>query len=232
MQNKGVSIMKVFYSFLLVFFIGFMVVSGANALNFDFEKADQLTKWQDLAGKMEIKEGFLCATSAAGGPLVSIIKDWKEEWSDYTITVKSQGLVADADWGISFRVKDIQNHYSFQFCNAAMKFVTYVANTRTEVWSVAQAEQLNQWQDFKVDVKGNTFILSWNGKEVQKVTHDALKTGSVGTFNWINSGTAMGNLGGVAFDDFTVDGKGIPLSSNLAVESKGKLAVTWAGLKR
>jgi hypothetical protein len=203
----------------------------SQAMNFDFSKADQINQWKDLAGTMAIADGLLCSMKDAGGPLVSMVKDWKNEWADYTITVKAQGLVADADWGISFRVKDIANFYSWQFCNGNLMFVTYVGGARTEAWKVAQAEVLNTWQDYKVVVKGNKFDLYFGGKLSQSVTHDALKTGSVGTFVWINGGTKLGNHGGVAFDDFSVDGTGIP-GALTAVELSGKLAVTWAEIKK
>jgi len=203
----------------------------SQAMNFDFEKADQINQWADLAGTMAIVDGLLCSVNAADGPLVSIVKDWNDGWSDYTITVKAQGLVADADWGISFRVQDIANFYSWQFCNGNLMFLTYVGGARTEAFTQPQAEVLNEWQDYKVVVKGNTFDLYFNGNLIKTVTHDALKTGSVGTFVWINGGTALGNHGGVAFNDLNIDGKGIP-GSLAAVELSGKLAVTWAGLKR
>lgn len=206
------------------------VCGASQALEYDFEKADQLSDWKDLAGKSEIRDGLLCSVSAVGGPLVCVIDDWKDEWSDYTITVKAMGLNSDADWGIAFRVQDIGNHYSWQYCNSCLMFVTYIGGSRSEVCEVAQGEVLNQWQDFEVDVKGNTFDLYWNGKLIKTVEHDALETGKVGVFVWINSGQAVGDLGGVAFDDFTVNGKGIPTTLK-AVEPKGKLAVTWAIIK-
>jgi len=202
----------------------------SQALLFDFEKADQINQWQDLAGKMAIKDGLFCSMNAADGPLVCMIKDWKDEWTDYTITVKAQGSVADADWGIAFRVQNISNHYSWQFCNGSLEFVAYVGG-RTETAIQGQAEVLNEWQDYKVVVKGNTFDLYFNDKLIKTFKHDALDTGSVGIFNWINGGSAVGAHGGVAFDDFEVEGKGIP-ATNLAVEPKYKLAVTWAGIKK
>jgi len=202
----------------------------SQALLFDFEKADQINQWQDLAGKMAIVDGLFCSMNAAGGPLVTMIKDWKDEWTDYTITVKAQGLIGDADWGVAFRVKDISNHYSWQFCNGSLMFIAYVGG-RTETAIQGQAEKLEEWQDYKVVVKGNTFDLYFNGDLIKTVKHDALDTGSVGIFNWINGGLVVGEHGGVAFDDFEVEGKGIP-ATNSAVESKNKLAVTWAGLKK
>lgn len=222
--------MKKLCYFLTVLFIFQIAIIGAWALTFDFENDDQIDSWQDLAGKMEIRDGFLCSVNAAGGPLVSMITDWKDEWSDYNIKVKAQGLIADGDWGIAFRVKDISNHYSWQFCNGSMMFVTYVGGSRTEAWTVGQAEVLNEWQDYEVNVEGNTFELYFNGKLMNTVKHDSLKTGSVGIFTWINAGLVLGDLGGAAYDDFIVEGKGIPTSKS--VESRHKLTTTWANMKR
>jgi len=207
-----------------------LLYNTSQAMNFDFAKADQINQWKDLAGTMAIKDGLLCSVKDAGGPLVSMVKDWKDEWSDYTITVKAQGLVADADWGISFRIKDIANFYSWQFCNGSLQFITYVGGARTEAWKVVQAEVLNQTQDYKVDVKGSAFDLYLNGKLIQSVKHDALKTGSVGTFVWINGGTALGNHGGVSFDDFNVDGKGIP-GALTPVTPQAHISTTWGDIK-
>jgi hypothetical protein len=212
-----------------VVFLALIIYNTSPALTFDFEKADQIKQWQDLAGTMEIRDGLFCSVNAAGGPLVSIIKEWNDEWQEYTLTVKAEGLIGDADWGLAFRVKDATNHYSWQFCNGNLMFVVYVGG-RTETAVVAQAEKLNEWQDFKVDVKGNSFDCYFNGALIKTIKHDALKTGSVGTFNWINGGLVVGKQGGVAFDDFTVEGKGIP--SSTAVDPQSKLAVTWAELKK
>lgn len=205
--------------------------STLQALTFDFEKSDQIKSWQDLSGKTEIREGLLCSVNAAGGPLITALKDWNDEWTDYTITVKAQGLIGDGDWGIAFRIQDAQNHYSWQFCNGSMMFVAYVGGGRTETAIVGQAEVLNEWQDYKVDVKGDSFDLYFNDKLIKTMKHDALDKGSVGLFTWINAGLQVGDLGGAAYDDFTVNGKGIP-SDKIAVEPGGKLVMTWAGLKR
>jgi len=187
-------------------------------------------KWTDLAGTLEIRDGMMCSVSAADGPLVSFIADWEDDWSDYNIKVKAQGLVADADWGIAFRVQDAQNHYSWQFCNGSLMFISYVGGARTENAVKGQGEVLNEWQDFEVNVEGDTFDLYWNGDLIKTVSHNALEAGKVGLFNWINGGTALGENGGITFDDFIVEGEGIP--GKLAVDSRGKLASTWAGIKK
>ena len=216
--------------FILVISALMYLANISQALTFDFENADQEDEWTDLAGTLEIRDGMMCSVSAADGPLVSFIADWEDDWSDYNIKVKAQGLVADADWGIAFRVQDIQNHYSWQFCNGNLMFISYVANARTEAFTVVQAEVLNEWQDYRVDVKGNKFDLYFGGELIQSVTDDALETGSVGTFVWINGGTTLGDHGGVAFDNLNIDGEGIP-GSLTAVTPEARLSTTWGELK-
>ncbi len=200
----------------------------AQALLYDFEDPKQQDEWEVLRGDTQIVDGLLCEMATADSPAISVIKDWNEEWKDYTITVKAQGSVGDADWGIAFRVQDISNYYKWEFCNALLRFVTEIGGARTAVFTTAQPEVLEEWQDFKVVVEGDTFELYWNGDLIHTATHDAFETGRVGVASWINAGLAVGEHGGTAYDDFTVDGPGIPA---LSVEPKDKLAVTWAGIK-
>jgi hypothetical protein len=164
----------------------------------------------------------------AGAPLISVIKDWNEEWADYTITVKAQGLIGDADWGIAFRVQDVTNYYKWEYCNSLLRFVTEIGGARTIVFTTAQPEVLEEWQDFKVVVEGDTFELYWNGDLIETVTHDVFKTGKVGVASWVNAGLVVGEHGGVAYDDFNVEGEGIP---GMSVEPEDKLVTTWAKLK-
>ena len=198
-----------------------------HSLTYDFEKDNQMNDWESLSGTWKVKDGALRETADAGGPLVVVTG--KADWTDYTITAKIQGLLADADWGIAFRVQDASNHYSWQFCNSNLMLVTYIGGARTEAFKQAQGEVLNQWQDFKIEVKGNTFDLYWEGKKITTFKHDALKSGQIGIFGWINSGLQVGADGGVVADDFTAEGPGIP--RDLAVSRKQKLTATWGTIK-
>jgi len=123
----------------------------AQALTYDFENINQKGDWEDLRGKTEIIDGMLCQMETAGLPLISVIKDWKDKWTDYTIKVKAQGLVADADWGIVFRVQDVSNYYKWEFCNNLLRFVSEIGGTRTAIFTIPQPEVLNEWQDFEVE---------------------------------------------------------------------------------
>jgi len=206
-----------------------LLCATAQALVYDFEDAGQKDEWEVLRGETEIVDGLLCEMGTGGSPLISVIKDWNDEWKDYTITVKAQGSVADADWGIVFRVQDVSNYYKWEFCNALLRFVAEIGGVRTAVFTTPQPEVLEEWQDFKAVVEGNTFELYWKGDLIQTATHDAFETGRIGVASWINEGLTIGEHGGAAFDDFSVDGLGIPVFS---VEPEGKLATTWAGIKR
>ena len=108
-------------SICLIFTFSFSV--NLQALNYDFEKDAQMKDWTSLRGTWEVKDGALRETADAGGPLVVVMG--KEDWTDYTITATIQGLIGDADWGIAFRVQDVNNHYSWQFCNGNLMLVTY-----------------------------------------------------------------------------------------------------------
>jgi hypothetical protein len=197
------------------------------ALTYDFEKAEQGKDWTVLSGTWEVKDGAYRETKDAGGPLVSVVGE--DKWADYTITVKGQGLIGDADWGIAFRVKDASNHYSWQYVNSNLMFVSYINGGRTENFQQPQGEILNEWQEFKVVAKGNTFDLYWKEKKITTFKHDTLKSGKIGVFGWVNSGLVLGKGGGVAFDDFNAEGPGIP--SSAAVQPAQKLPITWGGIK-
>jgi hypothetical protein len=230
-KAKGKIIMRMLRIFSLYGAIALSVMlscATVQALTYDFEDAKQKDEWEDLRGETEIVDGLLCEMETADLPLISVIKDWEEGWTDYTISVKAQGSVGDADWGIVFRVQDVSNYYKWEFCNSLLRFVTEIGGARTAVFTTPQPEVLEEWQDFKVVVEGDTFELYWNGDLIQTVTHDAFKTGKVGVASWINAGLTVGEHGGAAYDDFDVEGPGIPAMS---VEPEDKLATTWAGLK-
>ena len=221
-------ILQIFASYCTVALSVMLLCATAQALIYDFEDAKQKDEWEDLRGETKIVDGLLCEMETAGLPLISVVKDWKEEWTDYTISVKAQGSIADADWGIVFRVQDVSNYYKWEFCNSLLRFVTEIGGARTAVFTTPQPEVLEEWQDFRVVVEGNTFELYWNGDLIETVTHDAFKTGQVGVASWINAGLVVGEHGGAAYDDFTVEGPGIP---SLSGEPGGKLATSWGRIR-
>lgn len=171
-------------------------------LFFDFEEAAQDEQWTDLSGDWGIQDGLFYEFADADGPLVAVTGD--PNVTDYTLTVEAQGLVADADWGLAFRVQDIDNHYSWQFQNANLVFVRYFEGASNTLFSVEQEEVLNEWQEFRVDVRGDTFDCYFDGELITSVTDNTLAWGQVGLIGWINAGSPVQeNIGGIVFDNFS-----------------------------
>jgi len=195
-------------------FCGF---SFAGTLTEDFNDGD-MDGWTILSGTWAVTDKELHQTQA-GGPMVIV---WEEpgELTDFTLTVRAMGLVTNADWGLAFRVADINNHYSWQFVNGHLAFVSYVNNGRTENWTWNTAETLNEWQEFTVVAEGNSFELWWKGEKKHTFQHDALTTGKVGLFGWETS---------EKFDDVSVTAEGI--GGGRAVSKSGKLTTTWSSIK-
>jgi len=218
--------MKTIICALLSLIFILALLQSLEALTYDFEDAEQEKDWEALRGVWEIKDGEFRETGDADAPLVAVVGE--PDWTDYTISVRAKGLVGDADWGIAFRVQDINNHYSWQYVNSGLMFVAYVGGSRSESNLQGQAEILDEWQDFQVVVEGNNFDLYWNGDLISTFKHDALEEGYIGLFGWVNAGTAPPG-GGIAFDDFNAEGPGIPTS--FAVEAHGKLTTTWGGIR-
>jgi len=200
--------------FILMFGCALLASAGTITDNFNDGKIDD---WTIFSGVWSAKDGVIHQTEM-GGPKV-IVWNTPGELKDFTISVKAMGLSADADWGLVFRAKDVNNHYSWQYVNGGLMFVAYVGGARTENNLQAQGAILNEWQDFKVVASGNSYTLSWKGNEIKTIENAALTGGKVGFFTWDV----------VDFDDFVVTSDSI--SSTTAVSSKGRLSITWGELK-
>lgn len=175
---------------------------GDEIFSFDFENAAQVDEWEDLAGFWDIEGGQFIEFLDAGGPLVTLTGD--ADLADVAISVQGMGLVGDADWGIVFRATDLSNFYSWQFVNGTLSLILYNAGARSTLFDMAFAEELNVWQDFLVIVQGNVIHLYFNGEIIAIVEDDSHAAGQVGLFGWVNAGSAVGDTGGIAFDNFVV----------------------------
>lgn len=174
-------------------------------IQFDFADASQDSEWEDLAGDWGTQDGLFYEFDDADGPLVTVTGD--PNITDYTITVKAMGLVSGADWGITFRVQNIDNHYSWQFVNGALEFIRYFKGSRTTLFTEALAETLNEWQTFRVEVNKNDFAFYWNDTLKTTATDTNLTWGRIGLFGWVNAGSPVADtIGGIVFDDFSATG--------------------------
>lgn len=180
----------------------FQVAVGDELFKFDFENPNQFDEWEMLAGFWDIFEGRYIEFDDAGGPLVTVTGD--PGLTDVSITVEAQGLVGDADWGIAFRVTDIGNHYSWQFVNGGLDLILYNGGARSTLYHEDYPEVLNVWQKFQVIVLGNVIHLLFNDEIKAVIQDDTHAAGQVGLFGWVNSGSDVGDTGGIVFDNFVV----------------------------
>ncbi|MBC8461640.1 MAG: DUF1080 domain-containing protein [Deltaproteobacteria bacterium] len=198
-------------AFALMLGSTFFASAGTITNNF----GDGIDDWTVFSGVWTVQDGVL-HQDEMGGPKV-IVWDAPGELTDFTISVKARALTADADWGLAFHATDAQNHYSWQWVNGHLAFVSYVANSRSEDWTQDQPMEMNTWQEFTVIAEGASYTLYWKGDEITTFEHDALTTGKVGFFTWDQ----------VDFDDFAVTAAEV----GTAVSLKGKLTTTWGSIK-
>ena len=199
--------------FILMIGCLFSASAGTITDNFNDGKIDD---WKVFSGVWTAKDGVIHQTEM-GGPKV-IVWNTPGELKDFTISVKAMGLSADADWGLAFRANDVNNHYSWQYVNGGLMFVSYVGGARVETNLQAQGAVVNKWQEFKVVSKGASYDLYWEGNLIKNFENKSLTTGLVGLFVW--------DL--VDFDDFTVTADTI---KGLAVSPSGNLATAWGSIK-
>ena len=187
--------------------------ASAGTITIDFDKG--IDDWTVFSGIWTVEDGVL-HQDEMGGPKV-IVWDIPGELTDFTITVKARALTGDADWGLAFHAIDAQNHYSWQWVNGHLAFVSYVNGARSEDWTQDKPMEMNTWQDFKVVADGTSYELHWKGDNITTFEHKALTDGKVGLFTWDK----------IDFDDFTVTAEEI----STAVSIKSKLTTTWGSIK-
>jgi len=193
--------------------------------SWDFESAAQLNQWKAPNGKWAIEGGVLKVTSEDAAQRI-IAGD--PSWTDYTVETRMR--IDKGNWaGVVFRAKS-----DFEFYVAYLN----VPDNKSELWK-HQAGALDkraainsnnpakdvkiangQWFDLKVDVKGDTFTFFIDGKQQWQLKDGDYKAGAVGVFSWQTL---------ASWESVKVTGPGI--SPPTAVDPKGKLASTWAGLK-
>lgn len=171
--------------------------------------------WTVFSGNWEVTDGFL-HQSEFGGPKV-IVWEAPGELENFTITVEARQLSTDADWGLAFRASDVNNHYSWQWVNGHLAFVTYVGGARAEAWTQNEPQEQDVWQEYKVVADGDTYDLYWKGDMIHTFEHDALDDGFIGFFVWDE----------VDFDNLVVEADEIAS----AVSPQVKLAITWGRIK-
>jgi hypothetical protein len=137
----------------------------------------------------------LCQTGQADYPAISLAAG---PYADLTLLAQFKPISGKEDQagGLIFRVQDKDNYYIARG-NALednVIFFTYVSARRSQLKG-ASAKVLNGvWHELRVDVRGNTFVASLDGKQVVDIMDDRYKTGGIGLWTKSDSVTCFDNV--------------------------------------
>ncbi len=194
----------------LVAATGFVVVAGAETVNFDQAQVGQPpsgwtatqtgtghAQWAVVADDTApSKPNVLKQSGQATYPVC--LKD-DANLQDGFVEVKFQALSGKEDQaaGVVWRAKDANNYYIAR-ANALENNVTiyYTINgRRTEKKRTSAKVPANKWHALRVDFQGSHFIVSYNGQKAIEWDDDTFKeAGKVGL--WTKADSV------IAFDDF------------------------------
>ncbi len=202
----------------------------------DFENAAASESiWEIVTGDWQVADGVFHQLAQGDAWLVAMVAPdkWDSNWTEYTVEVSGTQLEdGDHPLQILFRVQEpvpqtwadrnaaethmyrwIINGWTNTLCRPYI----YNEGTATMLAEQPLTLEIGTFYHFKLEVTEKGFRGYVNGEEKFDVEHAEWTDGRVG----LQSFSGMAD-----FDDFIVYGP-----SGTAVEPRGKLAVTWAGIK-
>ncbi len=221
---------QIFVIITVFFMLNLIPFSSSQALFFDFEDEAQLDEWEILSGSWLIEKDKITNSNVLScqGADDLVIVIGVEDLTDYTIELEASGLTDDI--GIAFRLQDLSTYYGFLLSpnlNLSEWFLkkggAYDENLGKKGTNLGIPT--NEWHKYKLVVEGMEARIYVDGEE----PFDALK---------IDKGFEKGRLGVrhwgdySHYDNISISGPGIPLSSGEAVNPADKLANVWGAVKR
>ncbi len=194
------------------------------ALLYDFEDAGQMDDWEVTDGQGEM-EGGAFVLQADGGEGKAFTGNI--DWTDYTITCKATMVGGNNNYGVIYRYQDNVNYYmnSIKFVDQQATWAARISGNYLQGQAGMRlpfASEMNKQYELKIEVEGNQFRFYVDGEMVQEFSNDEFGKGAVGLR--VYSSQAV-------FDDFEVNGPGIPKSGGASVKPEWKLAIAWGDLK-
>jgi len=202
----------------LVFFSG-----SAWALLYDFEDDGQADDWEVLDGEAKIEDGMYILNNTTSSSGIAVIGDMT--WTDCTIKCKAMLMEGSADniglvWRTGannlFYVISIRMDQRTGYCGCVNGVWM---NGGSPIIPMPFVTEVDQEYELELIVEGNKFQFFIDGEDMGEWEDDQLETGRIGLRVW----SAI-----MAVDEFEINGPGIPRT---AVDSQGKLAATWAGIR-
>jgi len=221
--------------------IAFLVFSASFvwALTFDFSDKKQLERWEIVweqnQATWEIKDGVLEVESPGTRWDFLVLKD--VEFTDGVIEFKLKWLSGTyCEFGVAYRLQlddDKLPHYNVHLSTVepALRWGRVDASEDGGQWATVARPPVkgwgktpvDKWFSVKIEVKDDNHKVYAEGELVHEEKGDnTYKKGAVALMGY--SGMAEKAI----FDDFSVEGPGIPPS---AVQPTGKLPLTWGVIK-
>ena len=201
---------------ILIFLLMLFSAIPSFALFFNFDNNKKPQEWKEEGGKWKVEGGTYIGEELNAVEGVTLIGE--ADWTDLTFEATIRN--AKGNWmALVVRWNDVNNHYGL-WVNLGNSTAEWWVKTGAYVQQGSGAIRLNKEEyKLKIVAKGGTFEGYYNDKLIVTMKHGVHKQGRVGLLVW---------QGSSGFDDISITGLGIP---GLVVNSKGKLASTWARIK-
>lgn len=187
--------------------------------------------WKVIDGELECSRMTEISTDLATG---------ENFWTDYTIKcdVKLLQDYGPGDFALIVRVTSANNGYGFLLGDWVGKPSVYVQqwpNLNMKVTKPFDSLELDTWYHLKLEVEGSSFTFWINDEMILEYQDAKYSTGMVG-FGVANYA--------IRCDNVVITGPDVPdvvpptweepeeEPQNEPVETRGKLATTWGGIKR
>ena len=137
----------------------------------------------------------LCQTGNAEFPAIGLDS---KPYSDLTLVTRFKPISGKEDeaGGLIFRVQDKDNYYILR-ANALENnviFFTYVSTRRSQLKGADAKVMPNTWHELRVEVRGNGFVGSLDGKQVVDSTDSRYTAGGIGLWTKSDSVTCFDDV--------------------------------------
>ena len=216
---------------LFVMCISIYFASSATAEEQLWTFDNNATDWIPANGTWEVEEGVYKQTTRWGEAQKALVDGM--EWTDHTLEAKVR--VDDGHWGgIVFRAQNEFEYYVYLICPKENKSELWRHRRSTAFKDGFEARDeiehdiepigltiiRNEWYMLRVVVEGSRFAVAINGIEQGVFFDNTYSVGKVGVWTWDTQ---------ASFDDVSVKGDTASLTE---IKPQGKLAMSWAALKR
>jgi len=215
---------KISVLFLVSIVLSTFFICSAWSLFYDFEDAAQADDWKIFDGEGMIEDGRYVLKNTDSSSGIAAIGSM--DWTDCTIKCKAMMPEGSADnmgfvWRLAannlFYVISVRLDQQIGYCgciNGAWM------NGGSPINPVPFNSEVDKEYELELIVEGNHFQFYVDGEDMGEWEDDQLEKGMIGIRVW----SAI-----MSIDDFDINGPGIPAT---AVDSQGKLASAWGGIKQ